>query len=166
MRTRLVLVALCFLVACGGGAKKSATSATEPPPAGEPIPKTAGPACAAVADQLAIVVHADHAPDQQSAETAKTAATLRTQCETDKWSDEARNCLGSVQSQSELDGCTKLLSEPQRKAFASSSEPSRDAAPVMQAAPPPKPKATTRGAVKKDKPKPKQGESDPDDGGE
>jgi hypothetical protein len=162
---RLAPLVISVLVACGGGHKPAPVT---PPPAPDPIPKTAGPACAAVADQLAIVLHADQTPDQ--AATAKTTEAARTQCETDKWSDEARNCLGSVQSESELDGCTKLLTDPQRKSFAAlAGEPKPAAAalaapPAADGAAPKKPKSHTRGPTKKDKTK--SGDSDPDEGGE
>jgi hypothetical protein len=164
---RLAPLIFSVLVACGGGHKSPTT--TLPPPTPDPIPKTAGPACAAVADQLAIVLHADQTPDQ--AVTAKTTEAARTRCETDKWSDEARNCLGSVQSESELDGCTKLLTDAQRTSFAAlSGEPKPAAAAALAAPPaadgaaPKKPRSHTRGPVKKDKTK--SGDSDPDEGGE
>jgi hypothetical protein len=165
----LASLALCLIAACGGGAQKQTTTATaQPETPGDQIPKTAGPACAAVAEQLAIMLHADHAPDQQSTATAKTSATLRSQCEIDKWSDEARNCLGSVQSQGELDGCTKLLTDGQRKALAASSgtmaPPDREGMMPAEAPKAEDGKPRTRGAVKKDKGK--KGDSDPDDGGE
>lgn len=162
---RLAPFALCSIIACGGGGKKPTTTAAQPEAPGDQIPKTAGPACAAVAEQLAIMLHADRAPDQQSAETAKTSASLRSQCEADKWSDEARNCLGSVQSQGELDGCSKLLTETQRKAItAASAPPDREGMMPAEAPKAEEPKRRTRGAVKKDKGT--KGDSDPDDGGE
>src|SRR5688572_30545293 len=102
-----VLVAV--LAACGGSAPKSATG----PGVGnaetaDPIPKTKGPDCAVVADRLATVAHAD-APDRQGARDK-----LRMRCTDDKWSDEARNCFATVETDAEVEGCTKLLTEPQR----------------------------------------------------
>jgi hypothetical protein len=105
-RSRL-FTTLVLAVACGGG-KPKATS-TESAPAPDPIPKTAGPACAVVADKLAIVLHAD-APDAQ----AGAKAELTARCGNDKWSDEARSCFATVQTDDEIDGCKQHLTDAQR----------------------------------------------------
>lgn len=39
-------------------------------------------------------------------------------CETDQWSDEARSCLATINSDAEADGCTQLLSRDQQRALA------------------------------------------------
>lgn len=157
-----VLALLVFTVACGGGAKQVAAP---PPPAPDPIPKTAGPGCDIVADKLAIVVHADQ-PDAQA--SAKT--DLRTRCTDDKWSDEARSCFATVESDAELDGCRQHLDDAQKTALAKvAGDAAAPTAPVPAAAPAPaeaapaaKPskKRATRGA------QPKGDSSDPQEGGE
>lgn len=157
-----LLALLVFTVACGGGAKQVAAP---PPPAPDPIPKTAGPACDVVADKLAIVVHADK-PDAQ----ASAKAELRARCSGDKWSDEARSCFATVETDAELDGCRQHLDDAQKTGFAkvagdgaATIMPAPAAAsPPAEAAPAKKPaaKRATRGA------QPKGDSSDPQEGGE
>jgi hypothetical protein len=152
--------ALILAAACGGSPKPAA-----PPPAPDPIPKTAAPPCDVVADKLAIVIHADK-PDAQTAAVAQ----LRARCAQDKWSDEARSCFATVESDAELDGCKQHLDDAQKAGFAKVA-PAHDAwegaagsapAPAAAEAPAPKPKAKprTRGA------QPKGDSSDPQEGGE
>jgi hypothetical protein len=151
---------LALTVACGGSPKPAT-----PPPAPDPIPKTAGPDCAIVADKLAIVVHADK-PDEQ----AMAKGNLKARCTDDKWSDEARSCFATVETEAEIEGCRSHLSDAQKAAL-SKHVPASEAAgaPAATAAaaapeeakPAPKPKAkrSTRGATPKDS-------SDPQEGGE
>lgn len=165
MRSMRLLALAVICVGCGGSAKP-----TPAPPAPDPIPHTAGPACDVVADKLVIVVHADK-PDAQA--TAK--AQLRTRCTEDHWSDDARSCLATIENDSELDGCKQHFTDPQKKAFArlvpqadawgsaddAAPTPAAAAAPADTMAPPkPKTKAHTRGA------QPKGDSSDPQEGGE
>ena len=153
-----LLALVVITVACGGGSKPVAA----PPPAPDPIPKTAGPACDVVGDKLASVLHADK-PDAQ----ASAKAELTARCTSDKWSDEARSCFATVESDAELDGCRQHLDEAQKSALAklapASAEPTPAAAPApaVEAAPPKTPKKrATRGA------QPKGYSSDPQEGGE
>jgi hypothetical protein len=156
-----LLALLVITVACGGGSKPVAA----PPPAPDPIPKTAGPACDVVGDKLSIVLHADK-PDEQ----ASAKADLTARCTTDKWSDEARSCFATVETDAELDGCRQHLDDAQKSALAklapATTEPTPAAAPAAApapvAAPPPKTtkKRATRGA------QPKGDSSDPQEGGE
>lgn len=160
---RLLATFVLIVAACGGGSPKPAT----PPPAPDPIPKTAGPSCDVVADKLAIVIHADK-PDAQA--TAK--ASLRSRCTDDKWSDEARSCFATVESDAEMDGCRQHLDDNQKSGLAKvapgsaaaggAPAPAAAAAPAAESAPAPKPKAkrSTRGA------QPKGDSSDPQEGGE
>lgn len=148
---------LAFSVACGGSPKPAAA----PPPAPDPIPKTAGPKCDVVADKLAIVIHADQ-PDAQ----AEAKAQLKARCSQDNWSDEARSCFATVESDAELDGCKQHLDDTQKAGFAKVA-PDRDAwqgaagsAPAAAPAEAPKAKPRTRGA------QPKGDSSDPQEGGE
>jgi hypothetical protein len=149
-----------------------------PEPKPDPIPKTAGPNCKAVAEHAVTVVLADK-PDAQP----KMADILRGHCDTDKWSDEARSCIATAQNESEAEGCSKMLTTAQHEAVKADFEKMEGgthehgpmAKPVMApgSAPPPpadaKPR-TTRGAVKKDKEKDAKGgpskSGDPCQGGE
>ena len=159
-----IFALLVFAVACGGASSKPATA---PPPAPDPIPKTAAPKCEVVADKLAIVIHADK-PDAQTAAKAQ----LRARCSQDNWSEEARSCFGTVESDAELDGCKQHLDEAQKAAFAklaptpdawegaAGGAPAPAAAAPAAEAPKPKAKPRTRGA------QPKGDSSDPQEGGE
>jgi hypothetical protein len=151
---------LVLVVACGGSPKQ-----TTPPLAPDPIPKTAGPDCAVVADKLSIVVHADK-PDEQ----AMAKGNLKARCMDDKWSDEARSCFATVESEAEIEGCRSHLDDKQKAGLAkhvpvaegAAAAPATAAAPeAAKPAPPPKAKAkhSTRGATPKDS-------SDPQEGGE
>ncbi len=164
MRLHLALPSLLMIVACGGGNKPAPKIAEVKP---DPIPHTAGPECKVVADHMVTVVSAD-TPDLH----AKLGAALQTRCTTDKWSDEARSCLATMENEAETEGCVKLLSDAQRKALSDEGAKlgmADDEGPktlTEGAAPPPdkspKPRAT-RGATKK---QPKGGASDPCQGGE
>jgi hypothetical protein len=170
--SRLASVVLTIATAACGGSSKPAP--TTPPPAPDPIPTTTGPDCAIVADKLAIVVHADK-PDAQ----ANARGNLKRQCADDKWSDNARSCFATVETDDELDGCRQHLDASQKAAFEKLA-PARDAwtgeaapaaaapaASPTSAAPPPAPpaksapkKRSTRGAT------PKGDSADPQEGGE
>jgi hypothetical protein len=165
MRLVASVVLTAALVACGGSSKPAPLP---PPPAPDPIPTTTGPACDVVADQLAIVLHAGN-PDAQ----ASARDPLRRACTDDRWSDIARSCLATVQTDDELDGCREHLSEAQRTAFEKlapardpwTGEPAPTTAAPAAAPPPPAPTSTpkkrsTRGAT------PKRDSADPQEGGE
>ncbi|HEY5924996.1 MAG TPA: hypothetical protein VIV11_25115 [Kofleriaceae bacterium] len=151
-----LLALLLLVVGCGGSAKPAST----PPPAPDPIPKTAGPACDVVADKLAIVVHADK-PDAQG----MAKGNLKARCTDDKWSDEARSCFATVETEAEIDGCRQHLDDPQKAGLGKhvpAAAPTAAAAPgpTVEKATPPKAKRSTRGA------QPKGDSSDPQEGGE
>lgn len=161
-----LLALLVLTVGCGGS-----KPAPAPPPAPDPIPETAGPDCGIVADKLAIVVHAD-APDAQ----AGAKAQLTARCTQDHWSDEARSCFATAESDAELDGCRQHLDEAQNAALdkvapphdawgsppgapPAPDVPETTSAPVDRMAPPKK--RTTRGAQMGG-----DATSDPQEGGE
>jgi len=158
----LALFVLTIAASCGGSPKPAPE-----PPTPDPIPKTAGPSCDVVADKLAIVIHADQ-PDAQ----AEAKTQLRARCTGDTWSDEARSCFATVESDAELDGCRQHLDDTQKSGLArvasgsaaagGAAAPAPAAAAAPAAEPPPKPKAkrSTRGA------QPKGDSSDPQEGGE
>lgn len=165
MRLPLALPFVLAIAACGGSPKPAAPKAPEP--VADPIPRTAGPECKLVAEHIMQVV-----PAEDPETRVKFGEVARTHCETDKWSDEARSCLNTIESEPEAEGCLKLLSDQQRKAFmadASKLDPgSKGDAETAGAAPPPPPPAkarTTRGATKKESSPPAKS-SDPCQGGE
>jgi len=150
--TRLALVAL-LVARCGGGA---GTKTLQAPGGGsgsgdvvsDPIPTTAAPECAAVAERLATVAHAD-TPDRQG----EARDMLRTRCVDDKWSDEARSCFATVENDGEVQGCASKLTDTQQKALH-----------VERAAPVEEPvKKSTRSGTRGPKPR---DSSDPCEGGE
>jgi hypothetical protein len=152
-------IAVIFGQACGGGAQ----TAPAPKPVADPVPHTAGPPCGEVAA---------HVQQMAGNEDPKILDMVRTRCNADHWSDEARSCFGTMQSEPEADGCAKLLTPAQRAAMDKASkelQPAVDEAPPAPqpaAAAPPAPASHTRGATKKP-PKPAAGKSgNPCDGGE
>jgi hypothetical protein len=136
------LVALLLVASCGG-APKSTPVAPHP----DPIPKTAGPSCKAVAAHLATL--ADRDPTKEAAPDV----AMRNRCETDAWSDDARSCFATAQAEPEVDGCKSMLTDLQRKSFGEDAKPA-PAAPAAAAAPPPPPAGEqhrSRAPVKKSK---------------
>ncbi len=162
-------VLLLMAAACGGGTPKTATGpgvgSAEVP---DPIPKTKGPDCAIVADRLATVAHAD-TPDRQD----EARNMLRTRCAEDKWSDEARNCFSTVETDDEIDGCHKLLTDAQRahlhKPDSSPESPKAEKAMAPSGGSGKATRGGTRGAGHKTSSDPCEGgesKSDPCEGGE
>jgi hypothetical protein len=163
MRLLRLAIVFCSVAACGGGNKPVVA---EPPPPADPIPTTAGPACKAVAEHMVTVVLADK-PDAH----AKAIAKLQTHCTDDKWSDEARSCLGTAQTDSEAEGCVKMLTAAQRDALEQAVPPPTEASSVHDdkstgAAPPPAPTPARRSRGVKKKPPPSKTGADPCQGGE
>jgi hypothetical protein len=99
---------LVFLIACGGS---KATPAPPAPPK-DPIPASVGPDCQTVAAHAVPVLFADR-PDAHAA----AIEAYQTRCETDAWSDEARNCISTIQNADEAKGCETHLTDAQRKAL-------------------------------------------------
>lgn len=169
--TRFAVV-LLLVAGCGGGGGAPKRSTGPGVGAGEtadPIPKTKGPDCAIVADRLATVAHAD-TPERQ----AEARDKLRTRCADDKWTDEARSCFATVETDDEIEGCGKLLTDAQRAQLdlpaamnpkgnaASSPAPGGDSGKS-------KTRGGTRGAGQKSSSDPCEGgesKSDPCEGGE
>lgn len=153
-------LAFALCMACGGGNTKH----TDTKPTPDPIPKTAGPACGAVGEHLATLADRDPAASPDKAMATKIAQA----CKTDAWSDDARSCFATANSDDEAEGCMKLLSDAQQQPLRERhKEPAAAMAPDAESAAPPPPaptKSTTRAPVKKDKPKSRSG--DPCQGGE
>lgn len=158
---RPVALAFAFCMACGGGNKRAATAPTP-----DPIPKTAGPDCSAVSEHLLTLLEKDSAGNADKG----AGAQIKEHCTADAWGDDARSCFATAQSDDEAEGCLKLLTDSQNQAFTAMAKKSEPPAAMSEttSVPPasadkPKPKPTTRGAVKKDKPK---RDGDPCQGGE
>jgi len=147
MRLVALSFGFAFCMACGGGNKRADTT---PPPTPDQIPKTAGPDCGAVAEHLLTIMEKDSAGNADK----QAGAKVRDACKNDAWTDDARSCFATANTDDEADGCVKLLTDTQKKALTEVAKPKEPAAAESAAAPPPpadKPKPTTRGAVKKDK---------------
>lgn len=102
-----------------------------------------------MASHLATLVDRDPTKD------ATADQAMRTRCETDAWSDDARSCFATAQSEPEVDGCKGMLTDLQRKSFGDDApKPASTAAPAAAAAPAPADLAQphkTRAPVKKSK---------------
>jgi len=100
-------LAVMFLVACG------AAKQAPPPVKPDPIPATAGPSCAAVADHLATLAQRDPTLPAQA------DPALKARCLTDAWNDAVRNCMATANDDGEVDGCVGMLPEKQRAGLGS-----------------------------------------------
>ncbi|HEY5936760.1 MAG TPA: hypothetical protein VIU61_19060 [Kofleriaceae bacterium] len=156
-----MIIAIAFVIGCGGGSKPAVQ---EPKPAPETVQKPPAPTCVAVADHAATLVPPDTGPES---EIKATVDAIKTRCDADQWSAEARECFGTAENETDFQGCTKLLTEAQMTAVTKDVEatsPSKQPAPA--AAAPPKVEEPVRrsrgGTPKKQVPK----SSDPCMGGE
>ncbi len=93
--------------------------------------------------------------DRDPTKEAAPDVAMRNRCETDAWSDDARSCFATAQSEPELDGCKGMLTDLQRKSFGGDAKPAPAAAPAASAAPAPAadeaPAHRSRGPTKKSK---------------
>lgn len=162
---------LALLVACGGSSKPVAQASPDGlngQHQADPIAHTPGPTCKAVADHMAIIL-GDHQPAQLDGDV-HLHAVFETRCDRDQWTDEARSCLATMESEPEAEGCTNMLTKEQQRALrddraklTNADQPKADA--VEDAAPPTK--SLRRGATKKtDQPKRPGKTGDPCAGGE
>jgi hypothetical protein len=58
----------------------------------------------------------EHKPDQPDGEVDAREA-FEKRCEADAWTDEARSCLATMESEPEVDGCMNMLTKPQQRAL-------------------------------------------------
>lgn len=136
---RLVL-AIVLVVGCGGGSKTA--TAPEPPPS-----------CAAVADGMVAMMMRDKDAKgiEDTVEGFKTI--IRTRCDEDAWTAEARDCLATMQTRTDAERCSTLLTDEQQAALVRDQKAKFGAQDDATPPPPPSPEPTrTRG--------------DPCDGGE
>jgi hypothetical protein len=109
---RVALGVSALAIGCGSHPPPS-EPASPPAARRDPIPRTGGPRCQAVADRMAVVI-GEHAPDQPDGDVHERAM-FELRCETDQWSDEARSCLATITTDAEADGCLQLLTRDQRQ---------------------------------------------------
>lgn len=114
---RIALGAAALLIGCS-----SAPPAKPAPPVAprDPIPRTQGPGCKAVADHMAIVI-GEHTPDQPDGDVHERAM-FELRCETDRWNDESRSCLATIATDAEAEGCLRTLTQAQQQALAADRE--------------------------------------------
>ncbi len=103
------------LLACGSGPPPR-EPAVRPAPRRDPIPRTRGPSCRALADRMAVVI-GEHAPIQPEG-NVHAHGLYELRCDTGGWSDDARSCLATISSDEEADGCLRLLDRDQRRRLA------------------------------------------------
>jgi len=116
MTLHQLCVALGVTAATIGCGASPAPPAEPAPAQRDPIPRTRGPSCKAVADRMAAVI-GDHMPSEPEGDV-HYHAMYQLRCETDQWSDEARSCLATINSDAEADGCVQLLGRDQLRALA------------------------------------------------
>jgi hypothetical protein len=121
---RFLLATVLLASACGGSSTKQISDpgfggdgAPTDRVVDDPIPTTTGPtttgpACASVAERIVQVALADQLERQ-----SQVTEALRKRCSEDRWSDAARNCLATIETDDELDGCRSHLSEAQHHAI-------------------------------------------------
>jgi len=110
MITKLAILALA-LAACGGS--QSAPKKPEPAPV-TGIKKMPPPTCAATSDTMAVVILASNETPASDAEVKAVKGVLKTRCDADRWSDRAKECLATMQSEADADGCASMLTAEQR----------------------------------------------------
>lgn len=141
------------LAACGGSSNKSSTMA-----------KSEGPACAAVAESMvAIIAHGKESTKALVDTKDAFAAIIRTRCDEDAWTVDAKQCLLAMTSNDDAIRCSSLLTDEQQANL----ERNRTAKFGRGNEPPPAP-AMEAEKVERAAPKPTKSNKtgDPCDGGE
>jgi hypothetical protein len=113
---RIALGASVLLIACSSAPPHGEPAQPSPAFHRDPIPRTQGPDCKAVADRMAVVI-GEHAPAQSDGDVHERAL-FELRCETDRWSDESRSCLATISSDAESDGCLRTLTPTQQQQLA------------------------------------------------
>lgn len=161
---RQVLIAL-VLAACGGSSKSSTMAKS-------------GPSCGEVASSM-VAMMAEGKESTKAFVDAKEGfvTIIRTRCDEDAWTAEAKQCLATMKSREDAERCSTLLTEQQqanlvrdqKAKFGAGSEPAAEAEPAV--APPPPVEAEQKAEPKKlrsapAKPAKTKKTGDPCDGGE
>jgi hypothetical protein len=164
------IVPLVFALGCGGS-----TASTTPK-----NPNNDAVTCAAVANAM-VGMMMEGKNQENAAETADGFnAIIRTRCDADAWTPEARQCLATMKTRSDAERCSAMLTEEQQSNLVRDQKekfgaPPEQAPASTTAAPPPQgapPASPMRAEPPKEAPKsaPKGGKTkkagDPCDGGE
>lgn len=144
MRTAVIAL---VLAACGGSSKSSTMAKSE------------GPTCAVVADSM-VAMMARGKESTKAFVDAKEGFTtiIRTRCDEDAWTAEAKQCLSTMQTYEDAERCSTHLTEQQQQNLVRDQKEKYGAKPE-DAAPPPAPVEAPK-AMKSRK------AGDPCDGGE
>src|SRR5437868_14929004 len=93
---RVALGATLLTIGCGASPAPTAPAAAPPRAQRDPIPRTRGPTCKAVADRMASVI-GEHMPSEPEGDVHHHAM-YQLRCEADQWSDDARSCFATISS--------------------------------------------------------------------
>lgn len=116
LHQRVAALGIAVLFGCGSQPPRTEPHSPPPTPKRDPIPRTGGPACKAVADRMAVVI-GEHTPDQPDGDEHERAM-FELRCETDHWGDDARSCLATITTDAEADGCLHNLTQAQQRSLA------------------------------------------------
>ena len=108
---KTLALALVLAAACGGN--KSEPKKPEPAPVAG-IKKMPTPTCAATSDTMTVVILASNEAMPSDTEVKEIKGILKSRCETDGWSDRAKECLATMESEADADGCAAMLTAEQR----------------------------------------------------
>ncbi len=145
------IAVLVLVLGCGGGSKKAEA------------PKPVEAACPAVADAM-VGMMMEGKEETPKAKEAMAGFTdiIRTRCDADAWSAEARQCLAAMKTREDAERCSNMLSEEQQANLVRDEKAKfGEGTPAPEASEPP---AQAPETPKKAKGSPKPG--DPCDGGE
>ena len=106
---------LAALLACVTACAGSATPMSAPAPVEPQAPPAA--TCARVAGHTADLVAVGLDPPPPDDAVNALISLIRTRCEEDAWSPEARQCLSTMQTAADADRCGTLLTEEQQAAL-------------------------------------------------
>lgn len=135
---RTAICAMVLAAACGGGGSKSSTT---------PAP---GPTCAAVADAMVAMMMEGKEQTEAAAATAGDFETIiRTRCDEDAWTAEAKQCLATMQTRTDAERCSTLLTAEQQENLVRDQKAKFGAGPATEkgeSAPEPEPEPATGAA--------------------
>ena len=117
MMLKTLALTIVVVAACGGGNKPEPKKPEPAPVAG--IKKMPTPTCASTSDTMTVVILASNESMPSDTEVKEIKAILKTRCESDGWSDRAKECLATMESEADADGCASMLTAEQRNKIVS-----------------------------------------------
>jgi hypothetical protein len=94
---------LVLVLGCGGGSKKAEA------------PKSAEASCAAVAEgMVGMMMEGKEQTPKAKEAMAGFTEIIRTRCDADAWSAEARQCLAAMKTREDAERCSNMLTEEQQ----------------------------------------------------